>query len=49
MPKEELFGDCRTYRAVGSIEILLFVTRRFTKFEVTLYDFSPAFMSWVVD
>ena len=45
MPEEELFGDGRPYRAAGSIETLLLVTRRFTKFEVTLYDMSPAFMS----
>ena len=49
MPKEEFFGDGRPYRAAGSIEKLLLVTRRFTKFEVTLYDISPAYMSWVLD
>ena len=49
MSEEELFGDGRPYRAAGSIERLLLVTRRFTKYEVTLYDLAPAFMSWVLD
>ena len=49
MTVEELCGDCRRYRAAGSIERLLLVTRRFTKYEVTLYGISPAFMSWVLD
>ena len=49
MPEEELFKDSRPYRAAGSIERLLLVTRRFTKYEVTLYALSPVFMSWVLD
>ena len=45
LSEEELFGDSRPYRAAGSIERLLLVTRRFRKYEVTLYDLSLAFMS----
>ena len=48
MPEEELFKNGRPYRTAGLIERLLFMTCRFTKFEVTLYDFSPAFILWVL-
>ena len=49
MPEEEIFKDGRPYRTAGSIERLLLMTCRFTTFGVTLYDFSPAFILWVLD